>query len=104
MLRLAGAVEAASEHPVAGAVVRAARRELGELPPVTGFRSTAGTGVAGIVEGHEVTVGRSGAQIEVSWDGEPRARLEFRDAVKPTSAEAVRRAPGARPRAGAAHR
>ncbi len=89
VLRLAGAVESASEHPVAGAVVRAARRELGGLPPVTAFRSTAGTGVAGTVEGHEVTVGRSGAQIEVSWDGEPRARLEFRDVVKPTSAEAV---------------
>jgi P-type Cu+ transporter len=90
VLRLAGAVEAASEHPVAGAVVRAAREELGELAPVTGFRSTAGTGVAGVVEGREVEVGRTGAQIEVSWDGMPRARLEFRDEVKPSSAEAVR--------------
>ncbi len=89
VLRLAGAVESASEHPVAGAVVRVAKRELGALPPVTAFRSTAGTGVSGTVEGHEITVGRSGAQIEVSWDGEPRARLEFRDVVKATSAEAV---------------
>jgi Cu+-exporting ATPase len=89
VLRLAGAVEAASEHPVAGAVVRAARGELGELPPVSAFRSTAGSGVAGVVEGHEVTVGRSGAEIAVSWDGEQRARLVFRDEVKPTSAEAV---------------
>ncbi|HEX4521482.1 MAG TPA: heavy metal translocating P-type ATPase [Gaiellaceae bacterium] len=90
VLRLAGAVEAASEHPVAGAVVRAAREELGELPPVTAFRSTAGLGVTGVVEGREVTVGRNGATVEVAWGGEPRARLEFRDAVKPTSAEAVR--------------
>ncbi len=90
VLRLAGAVEAASEHPVARAVVRAAREELDRLPAVTGFRSTAGTGVFGVVDGHEVEVGRSGAQIEVSWDGEPRARLELRDTVKPSSAEAVR--------------
>jgi P-type Cu+ transporter len=89
VLRLAGAVEAASEHPVARAVVRAAHEELAGLPRVTEFRSTVGTGVAGVVEGHEVEVGRSGARIEVSWDGEPRARLEFRDEVKPSSAEAV---------------
>ncbi len=89
VLRLAGAVEAASEHPVARAVVRAAHEELGGLPSVARFRSTPGTGVAGIVEGHEVEVGRSGARIEVSWDGEPRASLEFRDEVKPSSAEAV---------------
>ncbi len=89
MLRLAGAVEAASEHPVARAVVRAAHEELGGLPSVARFRSTPGTGVAGIVQGHEVEVGRNGARIEVSWDGEPRASLEFRDEVKPSSAEAV---------------
>jgi Cu+-exporting ATPase len=90
VLRLAGAVEAASEHPVARAIVRAARAEVGELPPVTGFRSSAGAGVAGVVDGHEVTVGRSDGRIEVAWDGVPRAALEVRDAVKPTSAEAIR--------------
>jgi Cu+-exporting ATPase len=90
VLRLAGAVESASEHPVALAVVRAARDEVGELPPVEGFRNEPGVGVVGVVESHTVAVGRSAGFIEVSWDGVPRATLEVRDAVKATSAEAVR--------------
>jgi P-type Cu+ transporter len=90
VLRLAGAVEAASEHPIALAVVRAARAEVGELPAVSGFRSEPGLGVAGVVEGHEVSVGRNAGRIEVGWDGSPRATLEVRDTVKPTSAEAIR--------------
>jgi P-type Cu+ transporter len=90
VLRLAGAVEAASEHPIAQAVVRAARAEVGDLPPVSGFRSRPGTGVVGVVDGHDVSVGRGAGEIEVSWDGVRRATLEVRDAVKPTSAEAVR--------------
>jgi P-type Cu+ transporter len=90
VLRLAGAVEAASEHPIAQAIVRAARGEVGELPPVSGFRNTAGIGVTGLVEGREVTVGRSGGRIEVSWGDIPRAALEVRDTVKPSSAEAIR--------------
>ncbi len=90
VLRLAGAVESASEHPIAQAVARAARAELGELPPVTGFRNQPGIGVTGIVDGREVAVGRSDGRIEVSWDGVPRATLEVRDTVKPTSAEAIR--------------
>jgi Cu+-exporting ATPase len=90
VLRLAGAVEAASEHPIAQAVVRAARAEVGELPDVEGFRNEPGVGVSGVVEGHEVVVGRNDALIEVSWDGAARARLEVRDTVKPSSAEAVR--------------
>jgi Cu+-exporting ATPase len=89
VLRLAGAVEAASEHPVAQAVARAARAELGVLPPVTGFRNQPGIGVVGVVEGREVSVGRSGGRIEVAWGGVPRATLEVRDAVKATSAEAM---------------
>jgi Cu+-exporting ATPase len=89
VLRLAGAVEAASEHPVGAAVVRSARVEAGDLPAVSGFRADAGVGVRGIVEGHDVTVGRSDGRIEVSWDGVPRATLEVRDTVKPTSAQAV---------------
>ena len=89
ILRFAGAVEAASEHPVAQAVVRAALAELGELPAVTSFRNEPGVGVSGVVEGHAVTVGRSGGRIEVSWDGEVRATLAVRDTVKPTSARAI---------------
>jgi Cu+-exporting ATPase len=89
VMRLAGAVEAASEHPVAQAIASAARAELGSLPPVEGFRNLPGVGVRGLVEGHEVEVGRSNGAITVSWDGEPRARLSVRDSVKPTSAQAV---------------
>ncbi|MGZ4678488.1 MAG: heavy metal translocating P-type ATPase, partial [Acidimicrobiia bacterium] len=90
ILRLAGAVEAASEHPVAQAVARAARAELGELPGVSAFRNEPGVGVSGVVDGRTVFVGRSGGRIEVSWDGLARATLEVRDTVKPTSAEAIR--------------
>jgi Cu+-exporting ATPase len=89
VLRLAGAVEAASEHPIAEAVARAARAELGTLPPVSAFRNQPGSGVAGTVEGHEVTVGRKGGRITVSWDGAERATLEVRDTIKPSSAEAI---------------
>jgi Cu+-exporting ATPase len=90
VLRLAGAVESASEHPVAEAVVRAAEAEVGALPPVTDFRSEPGVGVRGAVDGHTVSVGRRDGAIEVTWDGVARARLTVQDALKPTSAEAVR--------------
>jgi len=89
ILRLAGALESASEHPIAQAVAAAARHEVGELPPVTGFRNVPGVGVLGTVEGHEVEVGRREGTITVSWDGVPRATLAVRDTVKPTSAEAI---------------
>jgi Cu+-exporting ATPase len=89
VLRLAGAVEAASEHPIAQAVATAARREVGELPPVTEFRNVPGVGVTGRVEDHDVAVGRRDGAITVSWDGVSRATLVVRDTVKPTSAEAV---------------
>jgi Cu+-exporting ATPase len=89
VLRLAGAVEGASEHPIAQAVARAARAEVGELPPVTSFRNEPGVGVSGVVDGHDVAVGRRDGRIEVAWDGVPRATLAVRDAVKPTSAGAV---------------
>jgi P-type Cu+ transporter len=89
VLRLAGAVEAASEHPIGRAVAAAARDETGELPPVRDFVNVPGTGVRGTVEGHAVEVGRGAGAITVSWDGEPRAELAVRDAVKPTSADAV---------------
>jgi Cu+-exporting ATPase len=90
VLRLAGAVEAASEHPVGQAITAAARRELGQLPPVESFANRPGFGVVGRVDGHEVEVGRGDGAIEVRWDGEPRAMLSVRDTTKPTSAEAVR--------------
>jgi Cu+-exporting ATPase len=89
VLRLAGAVELASEHPIAQAIATAARAELGSLPPVARFRNEAGVGVTGVVDGHEVSVGRNDGRIEVSWDGIARATLEVRDTVKPTSAEAI---------------
>jgi Cu+-exporting ATPase len=90
VLRLAGAVVAASEHPVGQAITAAARRELGQLPPVESFANRPGFGVVGRVDGHEVEVGRGDGAIEVRWDGEPRAMLSVRDTTKPTSAEAVR--------------
>ncbi|MCT2589986.1 heavy metal translocating P-type ATPase [Streptomyces sp. N2-109] len=116
VLRLAGALEHASEHPIARAVARGAEERVGALPAAEDFRNVPGLGVQGIVEGHAVLVGRqrllrewamelppvlrraaSEAEaagrtaIAVAWDGEARAVLEVADAVKPGSAEAVRR-------------
>ena len=90
VLLLAGAVEAASEHPIARAIADAARRELGALPPVTEFRNVPGVGVHGIVHGRDVEVVRRNGAITVSWDGEPRGTFVVRDTVKPTSREAIR--------------
>ncbi|MBH0778976.1 heavy metal translocating P-type ATPase [Nocardia bovistercoris] len=114
ILALAGALEDASEHPIARAVADAARAELGTLAPVDGFTSVDGLGVQGVVNGHAVVVGRprlladwslrldaelergmraaegSGATVvAVGWDGAARGLLVVADAVKPTSAEAV---------------
>jgi Cu+-exporting ATPase len=86
VLRFSGAVEAASEHPIAQAVAAAARGELGTLPAVTSFRNLPGRGVEGVVDGRAVRIER----LIVSWDGVERGRLVVRDRVKPTSAEAVR--------------
>jgi Cu+-exporting ATPase len=106
-LRLAAAVEDASEHPIARAIVRAAGAPL---PPVGDFVSREGIGVEGTVEGRRVGVGRASAAslppvlaaavrdheaagrtaVLVSWDGAPRAVLAVADTVKPTSADAVR--------------
>jgi Cu+-exporting ATPase len=96
VLRLAGSVEHASEHPIARAIAEAAPA----LSPVTAFVNEPGIGVRGVVDGHEVVVGRHERDgIVVSWDGVRRARLVVADAVKPTSAEAVAqlRALGLRP-------
>jgi Cu+-exporting ATPase len=90
VLRFAGAVESASEHPIAQAIAAAAREEVGRLPAVERFRNEPGTGVAGVVEGREVRVGRNDGRIEVAWDGMARAALTVRDTVKPSSATAIR--------------
>ncbi|CAM5243126.1 heavy metal translocating P-type ATPase [Streptomyces chartreusis] len=116
VLRLAGALEHASEHPIARAVADGALEKLGSLPTPEDFANVPGLGVQGIVDGHAVLVGRerlldewamelpealrqarSGAEaagrtaIAVAWDGEARAVLEVADAVKETSPEAIRR-------------
>ncbi|MGK3202385.1 heavy metal translocating P-type ATPase [Amycolatopsis sp. MEPSY49] len=89
-LRLAGAVEAASEHPIGRAIADAAKQRFGTLPAVTEFRSTPGVGVTGVVEGRTVSVGRAdGAALGVTWDGEVRGHLVVADTIKPTSARAV---------------
>jgi len=93
-LRFAGAVELASEHPIARAIVDAARNEAVELPTVTGFRNVPGVGVHGLVEGRAVEIARHDGAITVSWDGSPRATLVVRDTVKASSAEAVRQLKG----------
>jgi Cu+-exporting ATPase len=84
-LRLAGAVEAASEHPIARAVAEAARERFGTLPPVEDFRSVPGHGVVGQVEGRRVEIDRRGVLVDGSLVGE----LLVEDTVKPEAAAAV---------------
>ena len=85
VLRLAGAVESASEHPVAQAVASAARARFATLPPVTDFRNVPGRGVVGVVEGRRVEIDRDGVTI----DGAAAGTLAVEDTVKPTSFAAV---------------
>jgi Cu+-exporting ATPase len=59
LLRLAGGLEQASDHPVAAAVTAAARAELGRLPQVAEFTEEPGLGATGIVDGHDVVAGRA---------------------------------------------
>jgi Cu+-exporting ATPase len=89
-LRLAGAVEDASEHPVGRAVAAAARAEVGVLPPVEDFRNLPGEGVVGRVEDRVVEVRREDGAIVVRSDGVRLASLVVADTIKPTSREAVR--------------
>jgi Cu+-exporting ATPase len=114
VLRLAGAAESASEHPVALAIAAGARAITGRLAPVTGFANVEGLGVHGVVDGHDVVVGRgrlldersmgltdslaeamAAAEahgrtvVAVGWDGAARGLLVVADAVKETSAEAI---------------
>jgi Cu+-exporting ATPase len=114
VLRLAGALESASEHPIAAAVTRGARERVGDLPAVQDFVNLEGLGVQGVVDGHAVLVGRPAlleqwsqplppdlaaakaaadrqgrTAIAVAWDGTARAVLAVADTVKPTSAQAI---------------
>ncbi|MGN6132422.1 MAG: heavy metal translocating P-type ATPase, partial [Nocardioidaceae bacterium] len=116
LLRLAGALEHASEHPIAAALAQGAAERLGEpLPAVESFRASAGLGVAGVVDGHAVAAGRpewlaaewsqhldeglagavTAAQergqtaVAVGWDDAARGVLVVSDTLKPTSRQAV---------------
>ena len=86
VLRLAGAVESASEHPVGRAVAEAARNRFTSLPAVTEFRNVPGEGVTGIVEQRRVTIGGATASGSTARHV---GTLELEDTVKPTSREAV---------------
>ncbi|HEU4612421.1 MAG TPA: heavy metal translocating P-type ATPase [Kofleriaceae bacterium] len=110
LLRLAGAAESGSEHPLAQAIAKAA----GEVPPVSEFRNHAGLGIEAVVDGHTVVVGRlsflTDAEIELTdeasswalraetqgqtvvaaaWDGELHGLLALADTLKPSSREAI---------------
>ncbi|MFF3877310.1 heavy metal translocating P-type ATPase [Streptomyces sp. NPDC001978] len=115
VLRLAGALEHASEHPIAKAVADAAEDETGTLAPVADFVNHAGRGVTGMVDGHKLLAGRASwlaeqwdlkipaglAQAQkqaeragrtvvfAAWGDKVRAALVVADTVKPTSAQAV---------------
>ncbi|MFF3836289.1 heavy metal translocating P-type ATPase [Streptomyces sp. NPDC001930] len=109
LLRLAGALEHSSEHPVARAVAAGAAERCGELPVPKTFENVPGLGVRGSVDGRLVLVGRAalltaegvdvpaGAEpgaVHVAWDGVARGTLTVADTVKDTSAEAVARLRG----------
>ena len=114
LLRLAGALEDASEHPIAQAIAKGATQEVGALPTPEDFANIQGKGVQGIVDGHAVLVGRDSllakwsqklsrelastkaraegegkTVVTVGWDGQARGILVVADTVKPTSAEAI---------------
>ncbi|MGQ0833268.1 MAG: heavy metal translocating P-type ATPase [Microthrixaceae bacterium] len=115
VLRLAGALEDASEHPIAEAIADAARARSGRLASVESFANLAGLGVQGVVEGHAMVAGRerlladwampltadlvaardaaeSSGQtpVFVGWDGEIRGAAIVSDTLKPSSPEAIR--------------
>jgi Cu+-exporting ATPase len=114
LLRLAGALEDASEHPVAQAIAKGATQQVGSLPTPESFESVQGLGVQGVVDGHAVVVGREAlladwseylpadlaeakahaegegkTVVAVGWDGQARGILVVADQIKPTSADAV---------------
>ncbi|SJM64451.1 cation-translocating P-type ATPase [Gulosibacter sp. 10] len=114
LLRLAGALEDASEHPIARAIADGAREEVGTLPAVESFENIEGKGVQGVVDGHAVLAGRDSllakwsqrlpdelaaakrtaesegrTAIAVGWDGAARGVLVVSDTIKPTSGDAI---------------
>jgi len=114
VLRIAGAVEDASEHPIAQAIAAAARDQFGDPPHVESFNSVAGLGVQGVIDGHGVVAGRpqlladwsltvpaslqdakdiaesqGQTAVLIGWDGHTRGLLVVADTVKPTSADAI---------------
>jgi len=114
LLRVAGALEHGSEHPIAQAVAGAATARLGDLPAVEGFANSTGRGVTGTVDGVSVAVGRPAfvaarghiaeptldaagqdaehagrTAVAVGWGGRTRGLLVVGDSLKDTSAEAV---------------
>lgn len=115
LLRLAGALEFASEHPIAAAIARSAADAAGPLPVVEGFVNYEGLGVSGVVDGRAVVVGRQAwladewamplddstadvadnaaavgqTPVFVGWDGAVRGAVVVADTVKPSSAEAI---------------
>jgi cation-transporting P-type ATPase A/B/Cu+-exporting ATPase len=118
LLRLAGAVEQASEHPVAAAISAAAKAEAGPgpLPQAEGFKALPGLGASGMANGREVTVGREKLLAErgmpvpaeiarhcldweeagyttvlAGWDGAVRGAIAVADTVKPSAAPAIAR-------------
>ena len=124
VLRLAGALEHASEHPIAKAIATTVQERVGDLPPVEHFTNLEGLGVQGTVEGHSVLAGRTtllgeaGFQlpedlrlatkeaesqgrtvVAVAYDGQARGVLVVADTIKPSSTEAIRglRSLGLRP-------
>ncbi len=112
---VAGALEDASEHPIARAIATEARASVGVLPVAEGFSNHEGRGVSGVVDGHAAVVGRrtwletewslhapaelvaaaEAAEAEgrtpvwVAWDGAVRGVVVVADTVKDTSREAV---------------
>ncbi|MFF3360792.1 heavy metal translocating P-type ATPase [Streptomyces misionensis] len=109
LLRLAGALEHASEHPIARAIAAGAEERAGALPAVEHFENVPGRGVRGRVDGREVAVGRlyedvpedlaraareaereGRTAVLAGWDGRARGVLAVADAIKETSAEAIR--------------
>ena len=119
VLRLAGALEDASEHPIAQAIAAAARERVGDLPTIEGFTNLEGLGVQAVVDGHGVIAGRERlladwampltaelaaakaaaedvghTPVFVGWDGAIRAAIVVADTVKPTSATAIRELKG----------
>ena len=114
LLRLAGALESGSEHPIAAAIT-AANPSPADLPEVTAFTSYPGLGVRGVVDGHTVLAGRRDwlesswtvpeplaaraavaeaagrTAVFAGWDGQVRGVLVVADTLKPTSAAAVGR-------------